>query len=242
MQPATAETDTSCGRILFQGEQFFCDHQGGLFWPEQNCLIVSDLHLEKGAAMAAGGNLMPPYDTGETLNRLADCIARWRPEKVICLGDSFHRDDSASSLPLQYRIQLSQMMRGKDWLWITGNHDPDRPAGLQGDCLPELALGPLNFRHEQMPAAGEDLFSRQTGEISGHLHPSAVIHRRNKRLRRRCFAGDHRRLILPAFGAFTGGLNISHRAYAGLFDRDRLQVWMLGHKQIYQLSASQLSQ
>jgi len=242
MQPAKAETDTSCGRILFQGEQFFCDHQGGLFWPQQNCLIVSDLHLEKGAAMAAGGSLVPPYDTGETLNRLARCIERWRPEKVICLGDSFHRDDSASNLPLKYRVQLSEMIRGKDWLWITGNHDPQRPAGLQGNCQQELTIGRLTFRHEQQNTGQvDDLFAFQSGEISGHLHPSAVIHRRTKRLRRRCFAGDDQRLILPAFGAFTGGLNISHPAYAGLFDQNNLRVWMLGQNQVYELAASQLS-
>lgn len=243
MEPQTAETKTTFGNILFRDEQFFCDHEGGLFWPKHNCLIVSDLHLEKGAAMAAGGYLIPPYDTGETLIKLRSCIERWKPEKVICLGDSFHRDDSASSLPLLYRVQLSELMQAKDWVWISGNHDPNSPAELQGNCHEELAIGPLIFRHEQVgEQAGDNLFAGQYGEISGHLHPCAVIHRRNKRLRRRCFVSDNRRLILPAFGAFTGGLNIYHKAYWGLFDQDELRVWMLGQKQIYELSGSQLSQ
>ncbi len=242
MEPAAAELETTFGKILFLGEQFYCDHEGGLFWPKHNCLIVSDLHLEKGAAIAAGGCLIPPYDTGATLLKLRRCIERWRPEKVICLGDSFHRDDGASSLPLQYRVQLSELMQGKDWIWICGNHDPNGPAELQGNCQEELTIGSLHFRHEQVSEpAGNDLFARQTGEISGHLHPCAVIHRRNKRLRRRCFVGDHQRLILPAFGAFTGGLNINHEAYAGLFDQDNMRVWMLGQNQVFELSGSQLS-
>ena len=242
MEPAVAETEANFGRIHFQGEQFFCDHDGALFWPRQNCLIVSDLHLEKGTAIAAGGCLIPPYDTGETLVKLGNCIDRWQPEKVICLGDSFHRDESANSLPLIYRLQLTQLMQAKDWIWISGNHDPNPPAGLQGICHEEYSIGALFFRHEQKQfQADTDLFARQNGEISGHLHPCASIHRRGKRLRRRCFVSDHQRLILPAFGAFTGGLNVFHQAFYGLFDQAALHVWMLGQNQIYELSGSQLS-
>ncbi len=230
------------GKINFQGEQFFCDHDGAMFWPDENCLIVSDLHLEKGAAMASRGSLVPPYDTGETLQKLAGCIDRWRPETVICLGDSFHCDDSAIGLPDQYRSQLLEMIQTRKWIWITGNHDPAAPQGLEGDCHDQLTIGSVQFRHDQKYSQIKaDLFTNPYGEVSGHLHPCAIIHRRGKRLRRRCFAGDPWRLIMPAFGAFTGGLDVHDPAFSGLFDTEKMRVWMLGRNRVYEISGNQLS-
>ncbi len=242
MEAVKIEQQPLYGKINFQGEQFFCDHDGAMFWPDKNCLIVSDLHLEKGSAMASRGSLVPPYDTGATLQKLASCLDRWRPETVICLGDSFHRDDGAAGLPLQYRSQLKEMMHTRKWVWITGNHDPGTPQGLEGDCHDDLTIGPVQFCHEQKtPQIKTDLFTSLHGEVSGHLHPCAVIHRRGKRLRRRCFAGDSQRLIMPAFGAFTGGLNVHNPAFSGLFDKDNMRVWMLGRNRVYEISGKQLS-
>jgi len=223
-----------CGEIRFRGEQFFCDHHGALFWPRENCLIVSDLHLEKGAAFAARGTMLPPYDTLATLQILARCIEYWQPQTVISLGDSFHRNDSAENLPVAYRLRLNNMIGSRNWVWISGNHDPGTPASFAGICKDELSLDPVHFRHEQ---AGEN----SPGEISGHLHPKAVFHRRGKRLRRRCFISDGQRLIMPAFGVFTGGLNIRSEVFCELLDVQKLQIWMLGRNQVFEIPAHHLS-
>ena len=222
------------GEISFINEQFFCDHDGALFWPKQNCLIVSDLHLEKGAAMAARGLFAPPYDTQATLDRLQNCIARWNPKMVISLGDSFHREDSADNLPSEHSARISDITQSLDWVWITGNHDPKAPDHLGGRSTQELRIGQITFRHEQQR-------TDYTGEISGHLHPAAKLVRRGRTLRKRCFASDGKRLIMPAFGAFTGGLDLSHAAFSGLLDNENLQVWMLGRDQVYEICAKYLT-
>ena len=220
------------GEIIFMGQQFLCDHEGALYWPAKECLIVSDLHLEKGKAMAGTGSLVPPYDTKITLQRLNECLAKWKPKKVISLGDSFHRDDSAQNMTSSDRETIQQMSCKYQWTWISGNHDPIAPEELGGTSAEELSFGEIIFRHEQQADA--------IGEISGHLHPAARIKQRGKNLRRRCFASDGARLIMPAFGAYTGGLNIGNQAFKGLFDNAKLQVWMLGRDRVYQISASQL--
>ena len=240
------EQPVNYGEINFLGQHFFCDFQGSLFWPQQNCLIVSDLHLEKGVAMASLGNLVPPYDTGETLARLSQCVERWKPDTVICLGDSFHRKDSAKNLPRCYQKQLVKLMENKQWIWIAGNHDPSPPAHLGGINTDEIRIGPIRFCHEQQfdklnKKSRTEMFDNSRGEISGHLHPVAIIQRRTKRLRRRCFAADQQRLIMPAFGTFTGGLSVRNEAFCELFDEDHLHVWMLGHQRVFKISASQLS-
>ena len=230
------------GEIDFMGQQFFCDHEGAMYWPDKDCLIVSDLHLEKGAALASRGSLIPPYDTGATLLRLAKCLDHWQPKTVICLGDSFHREDSAYHLPACYHHQLKALMENRKWIWIAGNHDPHPPAVLGGINLEEIAIGSMIFRHEQVFSRGQaDLFENLNGEISGHLHPVAIIRRQAKRMRRRCFASDQRRLIMPAFGAFTGGLSVLGKAFSGLLDRHKLHVWMLGNQRVYKISGAQLS-
>ena len=226
------QPNESCGEIELMGQQFLCDHEGALFWPEQNCLIVSDLHLEKGRAMAGQGSMVPPYDTKITLQRLNECLERWKPKTVISLGDSFHRDDSAQNLPRPYRATIEIMVDKFEWVWISGNHDPNAPDGLAGSIMDELEIDNLKFRHEPQLSA--------QGEISGHLHPAALIQQRGKKLRRRCFASDGNRLIMPAFGAYTGGLNIRNDAFDGLFNDEKLNVWMLGTRRVYCISGSQL--
>lgn len=215
-------------------EQFYCDHNGALFWPKENCLIIADLHLEKGAAMAARGHFAPPYDTSATLDRLQNCIERWNPQLVISLGDSFHREDGADKLPLDQSVRITAMTQRLSWVWITGNHDPKAPDHLGGRGAQELQVGQVIFRHEQQRV-------NYAGEISGHLHPAAKIQRRGKTLRRRCFASDGKRLIMPAFGAFTGGLDLSHEAFNGLLESNNLQVWMLGRERVYKICKSNLA-
>ena len=214
------------------GQEFLGDHDGALYWPSHDCLIVSDLHLEKGRAMASRGLMLPPYDTKDTLHRLENCLKRWQPAMVISLGDSFHHEDSAATMCLEFRHKISQLQNGCTWHWISGNHDPEIPADLGGVAMNELEIDGIIFRHEQHDGA--------KAEISGHLHPAARIQQRGKKLRRRCFASDGNRLIMPAFGAFTGGLDIDHKAFDNIFDKIKLDVWMLGKSRVYKIAAGKV--
>lgn len=218
----------------FCGELFVCDPFACLFWPSQQTLVVSDLHLEKGSSYAVRGKFLPPFDTGSTLNLLEKRIQYWKPKTVISLGDSFHDPQASARIPEQYHLQLSTMMKGLDWIWIRGNHDPEAPANLDGMDAIEATIGPITFRHEPTTTG------LITGEIAGHLHPAARIHRRGKRVRRRCFVGDGKRLILPSFGAFTGGLNIRDKAFDGLFDQSNLTAWLLGTRHVFEIDGRQL--
>ena len=219
--------------IEIEGERALCDASGALYFPDLGLLAVSDLHLEKGAAFARRRQLIPPYDTATTLARLAQVIAIYDPKIVVSLGDSFHDGAAAALMPDIYRAGLSSLIAGRDWFWIAGNHDPDAPKGVAGESVREIAVGSLVFRHE--PSQGQ-----AAGEIAGHLHPGARLVARGRSVRRRCFAGDGRRMIMPAFGAYTGMLNVLDRAYAGLFDRDGLFACMLGRQRVYKVTGSAL--
>jgi len=206
---------------------------GALWWADERLLVVADLHLEKGSAFARRGQMLPPYDTAETLARLARLISRLAPRTVVSLGDSFHEDGSAARLTLPDRELLLSLQAGRDWIWIAGNHDAS-PQPIAGEHLASLAVGPLSFRHE--PAKGA-----APGEIAGHLHPSARVAGQDRSVRRRCFAGDGHRLILPAFGAYAGGLNVLDRAFAGLFTASTFRAFMLGESRIYAVAPHRLS-
>jgi len=206
------------------GEAVVCDPAGVLHLIETKTLVVSDLHLEKGAAFARRGMFLPPYDTAATLSLLASTLDRYRPSRVICLGDSFHDRDGAALMPAPERERLATLMKGRDWIWITGNHDPLPPRGLGGETLSEVSVGALSFRHE--PSAGP-----RRGEVAGHLHPVARLAGRGSR--RACFATDGERMILPSFGVTTGGLNVLDRAFHGMFDLTRAMACMIGHRGIY---------
>lgn len=210
--------------IALAGERVACDPAGVLYLPAQDCLVVADLHLEKGAAFARRGMFLPPYDTAATLALLGLVLQRYAPARVICLGDSFHDRKGAALMPAGERDTLAALMRGRDWVWITGNHDPEPPQGIGGETLFEVAAGALAFRHE--PSAGA-----KRGEVSGHLHPVARLAGRGSR--RACFATDGQRMILPSFGVTTGGLNVLDRAFHGLFDMPRALACMIGHAGIY---------
>ncbi|HEX7006733.1 MAG TPA: ligase-associated DNA damage response endonuclease PdeM [Alphaproteobacteria bacterium] len=219
--------------LRVNGAELVADLSGALWWPEAALLAFADLHLEKGSSYAPRGALLPPYDTRTTLARMADAIARFRPRTVACLGDSFHDGDAASRLDAADAAALARLVDGRDWLWVAGNHDPKPPAGLGGRSVEELAVGPLRFRHEAV-------FMTAPGEVSGHFHPKASVSHRGRRVTGRCFASDGRRLVLPAFGAYAGGLSVTDPALAGLFP-DGFVVWMLGRSRVHRLPAERLS-
>jgi DNA ligase-associated metallophosphoesterase len=213
------------------GAALVADCAGALYWPEERLLVVADLHLEKGSAFAARGVLLPPYDTAATLARLAMLIERYAPRLVIALGDSFHDGGGPSRMSDLSCAALKTLQRGRDWLWIAGNHDPDPADNIGGRFAETLALGPLTFRHEPSP-------DRCDGEIAGHLHPQARIARRGRAVSRRCFASDGKRLVMPAFGAYAGGLNVRDRAIVSLFGALSFTAHMLSERRIYAVAAA----
>lgn len=214
--------------IEVAGVSLVADCSGALWREGEAALVVADLHLEKGSAFAMRRQMLPPYDTAATLARLSALILRYNPRTVIALGDSFHDARAGERMTQDDRHALLALMRGRDWIWIAGNHDPAIPAGL-GEMQDELRLGPLVFRHE--PQAG-----LHPGEIAGHLHPAARVVSVSGSVRRRCFISDGARCILPAFGAYAGGLNIRDAAFAPLFGAAPVVAHVLGNARIYAVS------
>lgn len=214
--------------VALAGVSLFADPDGAIYWPEQGLLAVADLHLEKGSSFAARGMLLPPYDTAATLARLARLITHYAPRCVIALGDSFHDGGGPARLSEVDRDGLRVMQRGRDWIWITGNHDPEPADDVGGTFTDSLALDPLTFRH---------LPSGAPGEVSGHLHPMARISHRGRAVSRRCFAADNMRMVMPAFGAFTGGLNVRGAAFADVFGTLAFTAHLLGEGRLYSFAA-----
>lgn len=213
-EAARSEAEQEAGDgIVLANAHLRLDAAGALYWPQERMLIVADLHLEKGSSFAARGVPLPPYDTRATLAVLAQMVERWRPRTLIALGDSFHDRRGADRLGAQEREAIIALGRGRDLVWIAGNHDPEPLAGIGGTHAPELKIGPLTLRHE--PEAGGG-----AGEIAGHFHPVARLVVRGRGLRRRCFVTDGARLVMPALGAFAGGLNVRDGALSGLFAGD----------------------
>lgn len=204
------------------------DPAGALYWPEQGLLAVADLHLEKGSSFAARGQLLPPYDTAATLARLGRLIARYAPRCVLALGDSFHDGGGPARLSRDDRDNLHALQRGHDWIWLTGNHDPEPAEDIGGVFHAKFALGALIFRH--LPTGAD-------GEIAGHLHPVARVAHRGRMASRRCFAADATRMVMPAFGAFTGGLNVRDAAFADLFGSLKFTAHLLGEDRLYTFAA-----
>jgi hypothetical protein len=221
-------------QIEVAGAAFVGDPAGALYWPEPGLLAVADLHLEKGSSFAARGVLLPPYDTAATLGRLTRLIARYAPRLVVALGDSFHDRDGAARIVDTDRTTLRALQRGREWIWIAGNHDPEPAPGIGGSFCDVLACDPVVFRHA--PGTG-DTDGECDGEIAGHLHPVARVAQRGRTTSRRCFAGDGRRLVMPAFGAYTGGLNVRDRAFADVFGTLAFTAHMLGERRLYAIAA-----
>jgi len=205
------------------------DLSGALFWEEPRLLVVSDLHLEKGSSFATRGVLLPPYDTVATLGRLSTVIARHDPRMVIALGDSFHDRSAHDRLSAADRDALSALQARRDWIWISGNHDPVLPSDLGGLVASQVAIGPVVFRHEPTGASGE---------IAGHLHPKARVSTRGRSMERRCFACDGERAVMPAFGAYTGGLSIRDVAFAKIFQTPGFMAHVLGDHRLHSIAAS----
>ncbi len=206
---------------------FVADHAGALFEETAGLLIVADLHLEKGSAYAARRVLLPPYDTAATLAKLCHLVLRYRPRAIAALGDSFHDRRAGERLQADDRETIAQLQRGRDWLWIAGNHDPESPQGLGGEARDEVPLGSVTLRPE--PRSGRIAF----GEIAGHLHPVAHVASSRGHLRRRCFVRDRSRCVMPAFGAYAGGLNLRDAAFETLFDPGAFTAHVLGRDRIY---------
>lgn len=215
--------------VSLMGEELIACPGGVLYWPSKDVLVVADLHLEKGSSFARKGVFLPPYDSRATLERLEKIVESLSPKTIIALGDSFHDRQGAERLSAGDRETLSNMQVGRDWVWVAGNHDPLPPQELGGTAVDEISLGKLSFRHEPIPGA--------IGEVAGHLHPCAKVRGRSRSVRRPCFVENGERLIMPAFGALTGGLNICDGAYSGLFEmRSSMNIYMLGEAQVYKVN------
>ncbi|MFN3363504.1 MAG: ligase-associated DNA damage response endonuclease PdeM, partial [Allorhizobium sp.] len=179
-----------------------------------------------GAAFARRGQLLPPYDTLATLRLLENVVNRYQPATIISLGDNFHDRVGSALMPPVFREMILALAAGRDIVWINGNHDPDGTTALPGVSMDEFSLAGLTFRHEPSLAHGK-------GEVAGHLHPSATVRRREKSVRRPCFATDGLRMVMPSFGVTTGGLDLRHKAFTGLFARTDLIAHLLGRDRIY---------
>jgi len=223
------DEDMRVSKVTVSDVTFAADLSGALFWEEQRLLVVSDLHLEKGSSFAMRGVLLPPYDTIATLSRLAAVISRHDPRVVIALGDSFHDRTAHGRLSAGDRDAVAALQAGRDWIWISGNHDPELPRDLGGTVADEVAIGPITFRHE--PTGGH-------GEIAGHLHPKARVSARGRSMERRCFASDGMRAVMPAFGAYAGGLSIRDAAFAKIFPKNGFVAHLLGDRRVHAIAAS----
>ncbi len=222
-------SDTFTIPVRLNGAELFAEASGALWWPDEGALIVADLHFEKGSSFAASGQFLPPYDTAETLSRLGDAARKPGLCRVICLGDSFHDRGAPARLGADDAARLKRLTDACDWVWIAGNHDPHPPDHLGGRVVAdELTIGPLAFRHIARADA-------TPGEISGHYHPQAAIRVRGRRLAGPCFVHDARRLVMPAFGAYTGGLDVDDDALRALFPDDA-SVYLLVRRRIVTLT------
>lgn len=189
----------------FGGDRFELAGDSALFWPNHRTLLVSDLHLEKASAFAAGGQMLPPYDSLATIQALAALSRAFRPEQIICLGDNFHDSGGEGRLGGDAANILSGLIGSTKWVWITGNHDPALQGRWGGDSVAEMKLGDIRLRHEAR--VGEAL-----PEISGHYHPKFRQMLRGRMVARRCFVKSPRKLIMPAFGSLAGGLDVDDAA------------------------------
>jgi DNA ligase-associated metallophosphoesterase len=226
--PATFSYATSysaCGgvRTHVAGAEVLLRPSGVLVLDDM--LVAADLHLEKGSSYAARGQMLPPYDTRETLSRLEAEIAALSPRTVVLLGDTFHDRRAEERLAPDDAERLRALAHGRTLVWVVGNHDADGPRHLPGETADEIFVAGIAFRHEPAP-------SPQSGEAAGHLHPCAKVRSPSGTVRRRCFITDGDRIVLPSFGAYTGGLNVRDAAFSGLFARAPLTA-ALGARRVH---------
>jgi uncharacterized protein len=229
-----AFAQSPCGGLALElaGAQVLLRASGALWLTAERLLVVADLHLEKGSAYAARGQMLPPYDTRETLSRLAAEAAQLRPRTILLLGDTFHDRTAEERLCAEDVRTLMDIAAIADLVWIIGNHDADGPRALPGQVAAAWSAAGLSLVHE--PAE-----TPRFGEVAGHLHPAARIKGRVASVRRRCFVTDGERLVMPAFGAFAGGLNVRDPAFSGLFRRPPLAI-ALGERRTHAVGWDQL--
>jgi uncharacterized protein len=237
LKPQMISSTRPCGlsrshRISLSGMDFIPDLSGALYAPDFRTLLVADLHLEKGTSLARRGVHLPPYDTRQSLMQLKAVLNEAKPERLIFLGDSFHDRDARERIDEDDLATLRTITSEAETLWITGNHDPSPPQDIGGRIVSEVMLGAVTLRHEPRPLPSSAF------EIAGHLHPAAAIHSRGQRIRCRCFIADQSRIIMPAFGSYTGALSVTSKAFEGLFGD--YHVWMIGTKAIHRFPASQV--
>ena len=231
-----------CGglKVVIAGEPCVLRCSGALHVLAHDVLIAADLHFEKGSSFAARGQMLPPYDSAVTLERLEAEIAELDPRRVVLLGDSWHDGKAIARMAPADRLRLERLAFGRDWIWLEGNHDREALArsggrsgndaidGLPGTVVETMTVGALRLVHEPQPGA-------QPGEVAGHLHPAAKVAAYQRSVRRPCFVTDGQRIVLPAFGAFTGGLNVRDVAIAGLFASPPIAA-ALGRERVHPLA------
>lgn len=228
-----AEPNRPCARLVLDGLELQPDLSGALYVADYRTLLVADLHFEKGSSFARRGLHIPPYDTRSTLAALEAVIRRLDPQRLIALGDSFHDRQAGDRIAPDDLRRMRAICDALDVYWLTGNHDPELPEGLGGRVAGEISLGSLTLRHLPKHPLGSEL------EIAGHLHPVASVSRRGRRVTSKAFVAGTNRLIMPAFGAYTGGLNVSAPEISSLFAGD-FTAWMIGRSAIYTVSSSAL--
>lgn len=214
--------------LILNGADLRLDPMGALWWPDESVLVVADLHLEKGSAFARRGQMLPPYDTTDTVSRLETLVRRWDPRVVVALGDSLHDSGACARLDPAILDRLRGIQVGRAFIWIAGNHDPEPNPDLGGEWHQVWRAGPLVFRHA--PSS-----TLEHGEVAGHLHPVARLVVRGRGVRRRCFVTDGMRMILPALGAYAGGLNVRDRAFQAVFGA-AFEAHLLGADRTYRIA------
>jgi len=208
---------------------------GAVFVPDLKTLLIADLHLEQGTSLARRGAHVPPFDTASSLALLSTIIERDRPERLIFLGDSFHDAEGSIRLEDGHRKTLKVFTSAVETFWISGNHDPTPPEDVGGIHCEQIMLGAIILRHEP------SVLQQGQCEISGHLHPGCVVVQRGRPLRGKCFAYDGKRLIMPAFGAYTGALSVTSSPFQNLFEEAVTEVLMIGKAALHRFPHSRLS-
>jgi len=231
---AHALVPSPCGGVAIEigGVEALLRPSGAVWIAKERLLVAADLHLEKGSAYAARGQMLPPYDTADTLARLTAEAAQLGPRTIVLLGDTLHDGGAEARLAPAAVDALKALGRVAELLWVLGNHDADGPAALPGRRAPAYAIAGLELVHEPRPGP-------QQGEMAGHLHPCARVAGRAGSVRRRCFVTDGGRLVLPALGAYAGGLNVLHPAFGGLFRRPPVAI-VLGRGRAHAVGWRQL--
>lgn len=221
--------------IALGGLSFVPDMSGALFLADEKLLLVADLHLEQGASLARRGLHVPPYDTAVTLAMLERVVLATDTKRLVLLGDSFHDGVAHNEVLQNDATRLRAITSRVDTIWIAGNHDPGAHDNLGGVCVEELALGNITLRHIPVELKSGEM------EIAGHLHPGAAIEQRGSHIRTKCFVADDRRIILPAFGSYTGALNIRSAAFQGLLNTQSTKAWMISKTAIHAFPFKRLS-